>query len=283
MTDKRSILITGCSTGIGYAAAHILRERNWQVFPTCRKPEDVTRLREEGFDAFHLDYCDSESIQSALESVLAMTDGRLDALYNNGAYGLPGAVEDLPVDALRRQFETNLFGWHDLTCRIIPIMRKQGHGRIVQCSSILGLVAMDYRGAYNATKFALEGLTDTMRLELYGSGIQVSLIEPGPIQSEFSKTAVKMFYEEIGEDAKNKSHFRESYTRRLSMLSKGGTTKFKLPPDAVVKKLIHAIEAPKAKARYYVTVPTYIMGALRRILPTFMIDMILRRSAKSEE
>ncbi|SDR26981.1 SDR family oxidoreductase [Pseudovibrio sp. Tun.PSC04-5.I4] len=283
MTDKRSILITGCSTGIGYAAAHILKDRGWQVFPTCRKPEDVTRLRDEGFDAFQLDYCDSESIQCALESVLAITDGRLDALYNNGAYGLPGAVEDLPVEALRRQFETNLFGWHDLTRRIIPIMRKQGHGRIVQCSSILGLVAMDYRGAYNATKFALEGLTDTMRLELYGSGIQVSLIEPGPIQSEFSKTAVKMFYEEIGEDAKNKSHFRESYTRRLSMLSKGGTTKFKLPPDAVVKKLIHAIEAPTDKARYYVTVPTYIMGALRRILPTFMVDMILRRSAKSEE
>ncbi|WP_082597028.1 SDR family oxidoreductase [Pseudovibrio sp. POLY-S9] len=283
MKDKRSILITGCSTGIGYSAAHILRERGWQVFPTCRKPEDAERLRSEGFDAFHLDYCQTESIQAAVESVLAITGGRLDALFNNGAYGLPGAIEDLPTDALRRQFETNFFGWHELTRLVIPTMRKQGHGRIVQCSSILGLVAMDYRGAYNATKFALEGYTDTLRLELHGSGIQVSLIEPGPIQSEFSKTAVKMFYEEIGEDTKNASHFRESYNRRLSMLAKGGTTKFKLPPDAVVQKLTHAIEAPKAKARYYVTVPTHIMGTLRRILPTSMIDMILRRSAKSEE
>ncbi|KZK87902.1 putative oxidoreductase SadH [Pseudovibrio sp. W64] len=283
MKDKRSILITGCSTGIGYSAAHILRERGWQVFPTCRKPEDAERLRSEGFDAFHLDYCQTESIQVAVESVLAITGGRLDALFNNGAYGLPGAIEDLPTDALRRQFETNFFGWHELTRLVIPVMREQGHGRIVQCSSILGLVAMDYRGAYNATKFALEGYTDTLRLELHGSGIQVSLIEPGPIQSEFSKTAVKMFYEEIGEDTKNASHFRESYNRRLSMLAKGGTTKFKLPPDAVVQKLTHAIEAPKAKARYYVTVPTHIMGTLRRILPTSMIDMILRRSAKSEE
>ncbi len=283
MKDKRSILITGCSTGIGYSAAHILRDRGWQVFPTCRKPEDAERLRSEGFDACHLDYCDSESIKSAVESVLNVTGGRLDALFNNGAYGLPGAVEDLPTDALRRQFETNFFGWHELTRLVIPVMRKQGHGRIVQCSSILGLVAMDYRGAYNATKFALEGYTDTLRLELHGSGIQVSLIEPGPIQSEFSKTAVRMFFKEIGEDAKNASHFRESYNRRLSMLSKGGTTKFKLPPDAVVKKLIHAIEAPRAKARYYVTVPTYIMGFLRRILPTSLIDVILRSSAKSEE
>ncbi|KZK87033.1 putative oxidoreductase SadH [Pseudovibrio sp. Ad13] len=283
MKDKRSILITGCSTGIGYSAAHILRERGWQVFPTCRKPEDAERLRSEGFHAFHLDYCETESIQSAVESVLAITGGRLDALFNNGAYGLPGAIEDLPTDALRRQFETNFFGWHELTRLVIPVMREQGHGRIVQCSSILGLVAMDYRGAYNATKFALEGYTDTLRLELHGSGIQVSLIEPGPIQSEFSKTAVQMFYEEIGEETKNASHFRESYNRRLSMLAKGGTTKFKLPPDAVVQKLTHAIEAPKAKARYYVTVPTHIMGTLRRILPTSMIDMILRKSAKSEE
>ncbi|KZL20123.1 putative oxidoreductase SadH [Pseudovibrio axinellae] len=283
MTDKRSILITGCSTGIGYSAAHILKDRGWQVFPTCRKPEDVERLCNEGFTAFHLDYCASESIHAAVESVLTLTNGRLDALYNNGAYGLPGAIEDLPVDALRRQFEANFFGWHELTQRVIPTMRKQGHGRIVQCSSVLGLVAMDYRGAYNATKFALEGYTDTLRLELHGSGIQVSLIEPGPIQSQFSKTAVKMFYEEIGEPAKNASHFRESYNRRLAMLAKGGTTKFKLPPDAVVNKLIHAIEAPKAKARYYVTVPTYIMGTLRRILPTSMVDMILRRAANSEE
>ncbi|WP_068084164.1 SDR family oxidoreductase [Polycladidibacter stylochi] len=280
---QKTILITGCSTGIGYRAAHMLQERGWRVMASCRKQADVERLIGEGLDCVQLDYQDSQSIHRAFEKTLEWSDGKLDALFNNGAYGLPGAIEDLPVDALRRQFETNFFGWHELTRLVIPVMRQQEQGRIVQCSSVLGLVAMDYRGAYNATKFALEGYTDTLRLELHGTGIQVSLIEPGPIATEFSKTAVKMFFEEIGEEAKTKSPFAKSYERRLSMLSKGGTTKFKLQPDAVVEKLIHAIEADKAKPRYFVTFPTKLMAVLRRVLSTKGLDAFLRLAAKSEE
>ncbi|MTI18439.1 SDR family oxidoreductase [Rhodobacteraceae bacterium RKSG542] len=287
MTNKkntaRSILITGCSSGIGYRAAHMLRERGWQVFPTCRKLDDVEKLRAEGFEAFWLDYQDNGSIESALTQVLDITNGKLDALFNNGAYGLPGAIEDIPVQAMRDQFEANVFGWHDLTCRVIPVMRKQGHGRIVQCSSVLGLVAMKYRGPYNATKFALEGLTDTLRLELHGSGIQISLIEPGPIRTKFTQNAISMFFKEIGEDGLQRSHFRKIYERRLKHMSKGGASKFKLEPDAVVEKLIHAIEAPKAKARYYVTVPTHLMGVLRRILPYSILDKVLLKASDSEE
>jgi NAD(P)-dependent dehydrogenase (short-subunit alcohol dehydrogenase family) len=180
MSDK-SILITGCSSGIGYAAAHGLRARGWRVFAACRKAEDCARLRAEGFDAPLLDYTDEDSIHEALEQVLEATNGTLDALFNNGAYAIPGAVEDMPTDALRAIFESNFFGWHTLTRAVLPVMRAQGHGRIVQCSSVLGLITMPWRGAYNASKFALEGLTDTLRQEMRDTPIHVVLIEPGPV------------------------------------------------------------------------------------------------------
>lgn len=157
--SARSILITGCSSGIGYACAHGMRARGWRVFASCRQQTDCDRLTAEGFDAPRLDYTDEDSIKEALDAVLTATGGTLDALFNNGAFALPGAVEDLPTDALRSIFETNFFGWHTLTRAVIPVMRAQGQGRIIQCSSVLGIVTLPWRGAYNATKFALEGLT----------------------------------------------------------------------------------------------------------------------------
>lgn len=279
----RSILITGCSSGIGYSAANILKQRGWDVYPTCRQKKDVDRLRDEGFCAYLLDYQKPETIQAAVEAVLLETGGRLDALFNNGAYALPGAIEDLPVQAFRDQFEANFFGWHDLTCRVIPVMRNQGHGRIVQCSSVLGLIAMKYRGAYNASKYALEGLTDTLRMELDGSGIQVSLIEPGPIESKFNENAMAMFQRELGDPVIERSAFKAAYHRRLNHLKKGGATRFKLGPEAVVDRLIHAIEAKKAKPRYFVTVPTHLMAILRRTLPNRTLDRFLIRAADAEE
>ncbi|WP_310621915.1 SDR family oxidoreductase [Flexibacterium corallicola] len=279
----RSILITGCSSGIGLHAAHILKKLNWQVFPTCRNSKDVDRLREDGFEAYKLDYQNSNSIKNALSHILSKADGRLDALFNNGAYGLPGAIEDLPVHALREQFEANFFGWHDLTTQVIPVMRQQKYGRIVQCSSVLGLVAMKYRGAYNASKFALEGYTDTLRLELAGSGIQVSLIEPGPIRTQFTQNAIAAFYRDVGEERMKASHFAQIYDKRLKHMSKGGASRFKLEPDAVVQKLIHALEANKARPRYYVTVPTSLMGTLRRVLPYAVLDRVLLKASDSEE
>lgn len=274
-TAPRTILITGCSSGIGYTCAHGLARRGWRVIASARRAADVARLRSEGLAAVQLDLDDPDSLQRALAETLAITGGTLDALFNNGAYGLPGAVEDLSRAALRAQLETNLLGWHDLTCRVIPIMRRQGHGRIVQNSSILGLMPLPYRGAYVASKFALEGLTDTLRLELAGSGIQVALIEPGPILSRFRENAHRAFKAQI--DVAHSVH-REAYRRAEARLLKEGPAQpFTLPPEAVLTKLIHALESPRPRPRYYVTFPTHLMGALRRVLSSRGMDWLVSR------
>lgn len=273
----RTILITGCSSGIGASAARILRERGWRVLASARQAVDVERLAAEGFEAIQLDLDDSASICKAVDEVLARTGGTLDALFNNGAYGLPGAVEDLSRDALRAQFETNLFGWLELTNRLIPVMRRQGHGRIVQCSSVLGFAAFPYRGAYNATKFALEGLTDTLRMELRDTGIQLSLIEPGPISTRFRANAHKAFRRWITIEG---SAHEAQYRRQLERLQKEGpAAPFTLPPEAVVEKLVHALESPRPRLRYPVTVPTIAFGWLKRILPGRWMDAVLVRAS----
>ena len=271
---NKTILITGCSTGIGRACALGMQERGWQVFATARKPADLEDLNAKGLKTVYLDYSEPDSISECANQVLEMTGGRLDVLFNNGAYGQPGAVEDLRPDVLRQQFEVNLFGWHDLTCRIIPAMRAQGHGRIIQCSSVLGLVGLRFRGAYVASKFALEGLSDCMRLELRDANISVSLIEPGPIETRFTAAAVEAFDANV--DAEN-SVFAEVYEKRRKHLEKGGTTRFKLGPEAVLKRLIHAAESQNPKARYAVTTPTYLMDGLRRLLPTRLLDIVADR------
>lgn len=276
--DAPSILITGCSSGIGHHCALGLTQRGWHVIASARKHEDVARLAQEGLSTVRLDLDDPDSIREALGQTLELTGGRLDALFNNGAYGQPGAVEDLSRAVLRAQLETNLLGWHDLTCQVIPIMRRQGHGRIVQNSSILGFIPLPYRGAYVASKYALEGLTDTLRLELRGSGIAISLIEPGPISSRFRENAHRAFSDHI--DREHSAH-REAYRHAEARLSKQGAVQpFTLPPEAVLKKLIHALESPRPKARYYVTLPTYLLGTLKRLLPTSAMDWIIARVSR---
>lgn len=280
MSAARTILITGCSSGIGYGAAVQLRQRGYRVFATARKEEDLARLVHEGFDAVPLELSDSASIARAVEQVLQRTGGTLDALFNNAAYGQPGAVEDLRRDVLRAQFEANLFGTLELTNQIIPVMRRQGHGRLVFTSSVLGLVAMPYRGAYNASKFALEGLIDTLRLELHGSGLHVSLIEPGPIKSRFRANAYAMYQKNI--DREHSAH-REIYVGLERRLTKtGATSAFTREPDAVVQRLIDALESPRPKQRYYVTLPTFFFAAIRRVLPLPLIDRILLAVSHNE-
>ncbi|MDX1609011.1 MAG: SDR family oxidoreductase [Halofilum sp. (in: g-proteobacteria)] len=277
MPDPRSILITGCSSGIGYHCAHGLAKRGWRVFATCRRAGDVERLRTEGLESVRLDLDDPDSIASALDAVLERTGGRLDAVFNNGAYGQPGAVEDLSRAALRAQFETNLFGWLDLTNRVLPVMRRQGHGRIVQNSSVLGFVALKWRGAYNASKFALEGLTDTLRLELAGSGIHVSLIEPGPIESRFRANALAAYRRHIDpEHSPHREHYRATEAR---LESEGPPAPFTLGPEAVLVKLVHALESPRPRPRYGVTVPTHAFAWSRRLLPTRWLDRLLRAAS----
>lgn len=272
----RSILITGCSSGIGHDAALTLKARGWRVFATCRKPEDVARLAGEGLEALRLDYADPVSIAACVAEVAARTGGRLDALYNNGAFALPGALEDLPTDGLRSIFEVNLFGWHDLIRQVIPIMRAQGHGRIVNCSSILGLVPMKWRGAYVATKHAVEGLSDVLRLEMAEAGIHVILIEPGPVTSRIRLNSIPHFERWIDWRASPRAaQYEQSLLRRL--YEARGPDRFELPPSAVTAKLIRALEAARPAPRYYVTTATHIMGALRRLLPTRALDAIIRR------
>ena len=227
-----------------------------------------------GFEAFHLDLAVSDTIHSTVEKVTQSTEGKLYALFNNGAYGQPGAVEDLTPDLLRHQIEVNLIGTHDLTRRLIPSMRANGRGRIVQCSSILGFVAVAYRGAYCASKFALEGLTTAMRLELAGTGIHVSLIEPGPIRTRFVEHAVENLEANI--DIENSPH-REVYRARIETMKGGGKSFFKLEPSAVTKKLIHALESPRPRRRYYVTTPTYLAAAFNRLLPAAATEYFAKK------
>jgi NAD(P)-dependent dehydrogenase (short-subunit alcohol dehydrogenase family) len=273
---QKSVLITGCSSGIGLDAARGLKSRGWRVFATCRQQGDCDRLIGEGLESFRLDYADEASIAAAVDTTLERTGGTLDALFNNGAYACPGAVEDLPRAALREIFEVNLFGYHDLARRVIPAMRKQGHGRIINCSSVLGLVGMQWRGAYVATKFAMEGLSDVLRIEMKGTGIAVILIEPGPIRTRIRENAIPHFEKWI--DWEN-SPRRDQYAalRHRLYAENPGLDRFELPVSAVTAKLIHALESARPAPRYFVTVPTHLMGIARRILPTRMLDWLIAK------
>ena len=276
MHDK-SILVTGCSSGIGHCVALGLKERGYRVFATARRREDLLALGRQGVTAVELHLDDPRSVATAAREVLEAAGGHVYGLFNNGAYGQAGAVEDLRWEVLEMQLQTNLLGWHELTRLLIPGMRKKGEGRIIQNSSVLGLVAMPYRGAYNCSKFALEGLTDTLRLELHGSGIHVSLIEPGPIASRFRDNSLLKFKANI--DIENSVH-RDSYRAMQTRLEKEGpSTSFTLPPEAVLKKVIHALESPHPRPRYAVTTPTYVFGALRRVLSTRQLDWLLRKAS----
>jgi len=273
----KTILITGCSTGIGYTCAHALQQRGYQVIASCRHQDDVERLRAEGLTAIQLDLNSPASIDQAVEETLKLTNGQLDALFNNGAYGQPGALEDLPTQALREQFESNFFGWHQLTKRILPIMRQQGYGRIIQNSSVLGFAAMKYRGAYNASKFAIEGWSDTLRLELTGSGIHISLLEPGPIETQFRANALLAFKKWITIEG---SVHQTQYQQQMARLDSDTSSKaFVLPAESCIAPVIHALESPKPKARYRVTTPTKVFAVLKRLLPTRLLDRILNQAA----
>jgi short-subunit dehydrogenase len=271
----KTILITGCSTGIGYNTAVSLKNRGHQVIATARKPEDVRRLTQEGLTCLPLDLADSENIQKAVKQMLELTEGQCDVLFNNGAFGQPGAVEDLSRDVLRQQFETNLFGTHELTNLLIPVMRRQGQGRIIYNSSILGLVAMRYRGAYNASKYALEGLADTLRLELHGSGIHISLVEPGPILTNFRQNSFALYKKNI--DFEHSVH-KDTYKDMEERLQKeDAAVMFTLPAQAVTDKVIHAVESKYPRLHYYVTFPTYLFATLKRILPVSWLDYLVRK------
>ena len=276
----RNVLITGCSSGIGYCVAKGLRERGYQVFASARKQEDVERLESEGFKTLQLDLANAESVQDAVYELMLRTNSELYAVFHNGAYGQAGALEDLSREALEKQFAANVFGWHQLTTMLMPMFRQRNEGRIIYNSSLLGYIALPFRGAYNASKYAIEGMADTLRLELADTDIKVSLIEPGPIESRFRANALQSLKEHVSID---QSVHRLKYQGAIKRLEKEGpAAPFTLPPEAVLAKVILALESPSPKARYPVTVPAHLFWILRRILPTGWLDKILLRISSKE-
>jgi NAD(P)-dependent dehydrogenase (short-subunit alcohol dehydrogenase family) len=273
MTQK-TILITGCSSGIGAVCATTLKQRGYRVFATARQPEDLQRLQAEGLEAIALDYRDSSSVQACAAEVAERTGGKLYALFNNGAYGQPGALEDITRKVMEEQFAANFFGWHELTTACLPLLRNNGVGRIVQCSSLLGLGALKWRGPYNASKFAIEGLSDTLRLELRGSGIHVVTINPGPIESKFVPNARAAFERNVD---LTHSNYKIEFERQRQRLDRGGNSRFKLPASAVCDKLILALESKNPRAHYFVTTPTWLVAVARRIMPQSLLDSFLNR------
>lgn len=274
MTQK-TILITGCSSGIGLDAARRLKSLGWTVFASCRAPADCDARRAEGFAAPQLDYEDPASIARCADEVLAQTGGVLDAVFHNGAYALPGPIEDIPTNGLRTQFEANFLGWHDLNRHLIPAMRRAGKGHILFNSSVLGIVGMKYRGPYVATKFALEGYADVLRMEMAETGIKVVLIEPGPIETDFRKNAIKQFEKWV--DWQNSPRRAQYEATLLDMLRKGGSSGVQWPASAVTDAVVKALTAQRPKARYRVTTPTKVMAVARRLLPTRALDWLLSK------
>ena len=272
---QKTILITGCSSGIGYDTAHHLKNSGYRVFASARQAKDVQRLKDEGLEAYLLDVTKPKTISDTIDEILKETDGRLYAVFNNAGYGQPGAVEDIKTEVLKEQFETNLFGLHEVTRQVLPIMRRQGYGRIIQHSSVLGLISLRFRGAYNASKYAIEGLCDTLRLELADDDIYVSTVNTGPVHSDFRKNATKKYYEHIHG---HPSVFEDEYKKEL-LPYEGKKTKdpFTRNSDVVISNIIHALEAKRPKPRYYNTSATYILGNLKRLLPTAILDKILFR------
>lgn len=270
----RSVLVTGCSSGIGLATARLAKSKGWRVLATARKSQDIARLRDsDGLEVIPLELTDPASIARCADAALAATEGKLGALFNNAAYGQAGAIEDVRPEVMRRQLETNLIGPHDLARRLIPAMRRNGAGRIVQCSSVLGLVSGPFRGTYSASKFALEALSDAMRIELAGTGIHVSIIEPGPIRTRFIDNVIKSIEDDIDVDG---SVHRELYSARLMALRNGGKSTFKLEPEAVAAKVLHALESPRPRIRYPVTVSTRLAMLMKRTLPDRIVDRIMK-------
>ena len=274
---QKSILITGCSSGIGLDCAKTLHAHGWTVFASCRQQKDCDRLKMMGIEAPRLDHADPVSITETIQYILTKTNGKLDAVFNNGAFAVPGAVEDLPTNALRSIYETNLFGYHEVIRQVIPIMRAQGKGKILNCSSVLGFVAMPWRGAYNSTKFALEGLTDTLRIEMRNANINVILIEPGPIGTKIRENSIPHFERWVDWENSPRKKQYETYLIKRLYQPKNKPDAFELPVSAVTKVVMKALESHHPKPRYYVTIPTHFMGFLRRILSTRSLDWFISR------
>ena len=280
---NKSILITGCSSGIGFETAVFLSDNGWNVIATCRKEDDVKKINDLGITCFQLDYSSEKSMDNALKKLLLETDGRLDAVFNNGAFALPGAIEDIPSEGMKEIFQANFFGWHYLIRKIIPVMRKQGHGKILQCSSILGFITLSFRGPYNATKWALEGYTDTLRMELEGTGIEVISIRPGPIKTLIRENSLNYFNKWINwENSILKKHYQNVLIPKLKDNSNSLFDRlFELKGIDVAKVILKSLESKKPKFTYNITIPTKFMAILVKILPKRSLQKFLLKFSEN--
>lgn len=255
---QKTVLITGCSSGIGLESAHELKRQGFRVLAACRKSEDVERMNQAGFTGILLDLDSPESVEHAADEVIALTENRLYGLFNNAGFGLYGPLPTISREQMEQQFSANFFGAHQLTMRLLPAMIPHGEGRIVMTSSVMGLISTPGRGAYAASKYALEAWSDALRMELRHTGIKVSLIEPGPIRTRFT--------ENVNQTQRDKP-----------VENPGIAARFTLGPEAVVAKVRHAFESPNPKLRYPVTVVTWVVSLLKRLLPACAMDKILHR------
>jgi len=271
----RNILITGCSSGIGLETAKTLKKNGIKVYPSARKEKDVKMLQSLGFEAFLIDVTKPEQIKTTLEKIIK-NDAKIDAVFNNAGFGQPGALEDIKTEVLREQFETNVFSLHELTRQVLPYMREQGYGKIIQHSSVLGLISLRFRGSYNASKYAIEGLADTLRLELSNTKIFVSTINTGPVTSKFRDNAVKKFNQNVDQE---NSAFKKEYDTQLNtrLNDEKDNTPFNLPASSVANIILKIMNTDKPKPRYYVTKATYILGFFKRVLSTSILDKILQK------
>jgi len=270
-----SVLISGCSSGIGLDTAMFLKNKGYDVIATARNDAAVYFLKQKGFKAINLDVNSSLSINEAVSKAVLMADENgIEVLINNAGYGQPGALEDLSREHFREQFETNVFGLVELTNTVLPYMREQNHGQIINISSVLGFVSLPFRGAYSASKYAVEAISDTYRFELADTPITVSLIEPGPIKSRFRQTCIEKTLEAIDIE---KSHFKKTYKKMIKQQENAKPQRFTLGGEAVAKKIVKAMNARVPKPRYQVTFPTHLMYFLKRILSSSQLEFLLKR------
>ncbi|MDD3007965.1 MAG: SDR family NAD(P)-dependent oxidoreductase [Arcobacter sp.] len=271
----QNILITGCSSGIGLETALTLKKNGIKVYASARKDKDVEMLKDLGFETFKIDVRNKDEIKYALETILK-NDLKLDAVFNNAGFGQPGAVEDLSVKVLKKQFNTNFFGLHEVTIQAIKIFRAQGYGKIIQHSSVLGIISLKFRGAYNASKYAIEGINDTLRQEVLGSQIYISTINTGPVTSKFRENALKKFNKNITVEG---SFWEETYKKELKARLETTEDKapFNLPASSVANTVLKIMNTKKPKPRYYVTTATHLLGFFKRILTTSLLDKLLNK------
>ena len=267
------MLITGCSSGIGRATAQRLARDGWKVYATARAPDSIADLAEQGCETLALDVTDESSMQDAVRTV-AEADGAVGVLINNAGYSQSGAVETVPLDAVRRQFETNVFGLIRMCQLVLPGMREQHWGRIFNISSMGGKLTFPGGGVYHATKYAVEALSDALRFEVRGFGVSVILIEPGLITTEFARTAAASVDEAGGGGPYAK--FNSSVAKITESAYRGPLSRLGGGPEAVADTIAGALRASRPKPRYPVTLSAHLMINQRRFLPDQLWDLAMR-------